>query len=71
MTDREPKPTVAMLIRLRPELHRRVKAEAKRRGDTMSGFIQRCVLRELRDQGVGSQIARRLRRDRLDADDGQ
>jgi uncharacterized protein DUF1778 len=54
-------PTVAMLIRIRPEMHRTIKAAAKRRGQTMSDFVQSCVRRELEGEPMGSIVARRLR----------
>jgi predicted HicB family RNase H-like nuclease len=59
--DRELKPAVAMLIRISPELHRRVKAAAGRRGMTMSDFVKKCIRSELEDEALGPLVARRLR----------
>ena len=43
-------PKVAMTLRMDPELHRRAKAVARRRGATLTGLVQSVVEEAVREE---------------------
>lgn len=53
---------VALLIRVTPEMHRRIKLAARSRGQSMSDLVQRAIRRDLGVQRVGPSIASQLRK---------
>jgi predicted HicB family RNase H-like nuclease len=61
-TDVQPRATVALLLRVTPEMHRRIKVTARSRGQSMSGLVQAAIRRDLDREATGHRVAQQLRR---------
>jgi hypothetical protein len=60
--DERATPTVALFLRLDPELHSRVKRAAAHREETVSAFVRRALSNELQRLGAGRVVADAIRR---------
>lgn len=52
---------VALLIRVTPEMHRRIKLAARSRDQSMSELVQSAIRKELDSKMIGRSIADRIR----------
>jgi predicted HicB family RNase H-like nuclease len=57
----QPEARVALLIRITPDLHRRIKVAARVRGRSMSELVQGAIRRDLDATPLGPTIADRIR----------
>jgi predicted transcriptional regulator len=60
--DERATPTVALFLRLDPELHSRVKRAAADREETVTAFVRRALTNELQRLGAGRVVADAIRR---------
>lgn len=59
--DGHPEGRVALLIRVTPEMHRRIKLTARARNQSMSELVQRAIRKDLDLKPIGRSIANRIR----------